>query len=408
MKRRQAFKFLVLPNGEQTRKMRQFAGAGRFVYNKALALQKEQQTQEKPLLSYNALTRLLTQWRHDPETAFLKDAPAQILQQRLKDLMRAYTNFFEGRAEYPVFKKKYRHDSFRYPDPKQIKLDEGNCRIFLPKLGWMRYRKSRDIVGKIRNVTVSGKNGKWYVSIQTEVEVEDPVHPSSSAVGIDLGVARFATLSDGTYYAPLNSFRRHEQALAKAQRRLKHKRKFSNNWKKAKARIARIHERIARVRADFLHKTSTAISKNHAIVCIEDLQVKNMTASASGTKEQPGRNVAAKSGLNKSILDQGWYEFRRQLDYKLAWRGGQLIVVAPHYTSQTCPHCGHVSAENRKTQAKFLCLRCGFEAHADVVGAMNILARGMQSGEGRDTPGWPVDRAVRPEAGTHRSAQASA
>lgn len=234
----------------------------------------------------------------------------------------------------------------------------------------MRYRKSRDIVGKIHNVTVSGKNGKWYVSIQTEVEVEDPVHPSLSAVGIDLGVARFATLSDGTFYAPLNSFRRHEQALAKAQRRLKHKRKFSNNWKKAKARIARIHERIARVRADFLHKISTAISKNHAIVCIEDLQVKNMTASASGTKEQPGRNVAAKSDLNKSILDQGWYEFRRQLDYKLAWRGGRLIVVAPHYTSQTCPHCGHVGAENRKTQARFLCLRCGFEAHADVIGAM--------------------------------------
>jgi putative transposase len=112
------------------------------------------------------------------------------------------------------------------------------------------------------------------------------------------------------------------------------------------------------------------------MVCIEDLRVKNMSCSASGTAESPGKNVRAKSGLNKSTLDQGWFEFRRQLDYKLAWNGGWLIAVPPQNTSRTCPACGHVSAENRQTQAEFRCVECGYEENADVVGAINILARG--------------------------------
>ena len=152
--------------------------------------------------------------------------------------------------------------------------------------------------------------------------------------------------------------------------------KFSQNWKKEKAKVQRLHVRIGNARRDYLHKCSTTISQNHAMVCIEDLQIKNMSRSASGTKDAPGRKVRAKSGLNKSILDQGWFEFRRQLDYKLTWNGGWLIAVPPQDTSRTCPACGHVSAENRQTQARFACVECGFEENADVVGAINILARG--------------------------------
>jgi len=164
----------------------------------------------------------------------------------------------------------------------------------------------------------------------------------------------------------------------KKKQALSRKVKFSNNWKKAKGRVGKVHSRIANVRRDYLHKVSTAISKNHAIVCIEDLQVRNMSKSAAGTTDQPGRNVRAKSGLNKSIIDQAWSEFRRQLDYKLAWKGGALIAVPPQNTSRTCPVCGCVSADNRQTQARFRCVDCGFEEHADVVGAINILARGME------------------------------
>lgn len=397
MKRRQAYRFELKPNGEQLRHMRRFAGSCRFVFNKALALQKERYERGEKKLGYAGLCKLLTEWRNGPDTLWLKDAPVHPLQQALKDLERAYSNFFAKRADFPRFKKKGQRDSFRYPDPKQIKLDQANSRIFLPKLGWLRFRNSREVLGTVKNVTVSQSCGKWFMSIQTEREVEQAI-PNGGAVGIDLGVARFATLSDGTFHAPVNSFRRHEKALRKAQRALCRKVKFSRNWKKAKARIQRIHSRIGNARRDFLHKTSTAISKNHAMVCIEDLQIRNMSRSAAGTADAPGRNVRAKSGLNRSILDQGWSEFRRQLDYKLAWKGGWLVVVPPHNTSRTCPCCGHVSAANRQTQAQFLCVECGFEENADLVGAMNIL----RAGHARFA--CEVSGAPRPPAaGTHRS-----
>jgi putative transposase len=164
------------------------------------------------------------------------------------------------------------------------------------------------------------------VSILMRREVEQPV-PHGHAVGIDVGIARFATLSDGTFVAPLNSFKKHEQRLAKYQRRMSRKTKFSNNRKKAKARVQRIHARIANARNDFLNKTSTTISQNHALVCIEDLRIGSMSKSSAGTSELPGKKVAQKSGLNKAILDQGWFEFRRQLEYKTAWRGGFTVAV---------------------------------------------------------------------------------
>ena len=159
------------------------------------------------------------------------------------------------------------------------------------------------------------------------------------ALGIDVGIARFATMSDTSYLAPLNSFKHHQQRLARYQRRLSRKVKFSNNWKKAKARVQRIHTGIANARKDFLHKATTTISQNHALVCIEDVQVRNMSRSSRGNSEQHGKMVKQKSGLNRAILDQGWGEFRRQLDYKVAWNGGLLLAVPPHNTSRTCPCC---------------------------------------------------------------------
>lgn len=374
MQRLQAFKYELMPDGEQQRNMRRFAGSCRFVFNKALALQQAHYAEGKKKLSYADLCKHLTEWRKNSETQWLSEAHSQPLQQSLKDLERAYKNFYEKRADFPRFKKKGLSDSFRYP--QGCKLDQANSRIFLPKLGWMRYRNSREVLGGVKNVTVSFGQGKWFVSIQTEREVDTPVHPSTGMVGIDMGIARFATLSDGSYFAPLNSFKRQEKALEKAQRAMSRKQKFSNNWKKAKVNVQKIHARIGNARRDYLHKATTTISKNHAMVCIEDLQVRKMSKSASGSTETPGRNVKAKSGLNKAILDQGWYEFRRQLDYKLAWNGGQLNAVPPQNTSRTCPCCGHIAKENRLSQARFKCVECGFEENADLVGAINVLRAG--------------------------------
>ena len=356
----QAYKFQLRPKTGQESLMRRFAGCCRFVWNKALALEKETYENEGKRLGFSLLCKFLRDWKKENATSFLSEAHSQILQQVLKDLDRAYKNFFEKRAGFPRFKKKGLHDAFRYP--QGFKLDESN---------------SRKIEGTPKQVTVSLSAGKWYVSIQTEREVPEPVHPSQSVVGVDMGVARFATLSDGSCIKPLHSFRKHEKKLAKLQRKLAKRVKFSANWRKLKARIQRLHRTIANVRNDFLHKTTTSISKNHALVVIEDLKVQNMSRSASGTLDHPGKNVRVKAGLNKSILDQGWFEFRRQLAYKLAWLGGTLLLVPPQYTSQTCSHCGCVDKSNRVSQAKFKCTACGFECNADHNAALNILAAGQ-------------------------------
>ncbi len=376
MQRLQAYRFELRPTGFQDRQMRRFAGTCRQVFNQALAIQKERHAQGLKNDSFPALCRRLTGWRNDPATPWLAQAPVHPQQQALRDLCRAYTNFFAGRACPPRFRRKWGATRFRYPDPKRFRADQPNSRIFLPKLGWVRYRNSRPVEGEVRNITVSRSCDKWFVSIQTQRTVEAP-GPRIGLVGIDMGVARFATLSDGSFYVPLNSFKRHETALRKAQQSLSRKVKFSNNWRKAKARVQRIHHRRACVRKDTLHKASTGICKNHAILSIEDLKVRGMTASAKGTVEKPGKNVRAKAGLNKAILDQGWFEFRRQLGYKAGWNGGQLIVVPPQYTSQECSRCGHTAKDNRRSQERFHCAACGFEKHADWNAAINIRRAGL-------------------------------
>ena len=378
MQRLQAFKYELIPNGEQQRDMCRFAGSCRFVYNKALSLQKENYEAGNRFISYVSMAKLLTHWRSETNTSWLKQAPYHSLQHALKDMERAYKNFFAKRADFPRFKRKGRSNSFRYPDPKQIKLDIANSRVSLPKLGWIRYRNSRDVLGEVRNVTVSCSNGKWFVSIQTQREVKQVSPIATCAIGIDVGIARFATMSDTRFIEPLNSFKKHQKRLAHYQRRMSHKQKFSNNWKKEKAKVQQIHSTIANARKDFLHKTTTTISQNHALVCIEDLQVRNISKSSKGNSKQHGKMVRQKSGLNRSILDQGWGEFRRQLEYKMDWNGGMLVAVPPHNTSRTCPCCRYVSKDNRKTQAQFLCTDCGYENNADVVGAINILERGYR------------------------------
>ena len=179
----------------------------------------------------------LIAWKQ--EFPWLKESPSQALQQSLKDLDSAYQNFFAGRAGFPQPKKKGRGESFRFP--QGFKIDQPNSRIFLPKLGWMRYRNSRDILGTAKNITISQVGGKWFASIQTEREVEQPVPTATSAIGIDVGIARFATMSDGSFVEPLCSFKKHEKRLAKYQRRMSRKTKFSKNWHKAKRKVQKVH-----------------------------------------------------------------------------------------------------------------------------------------------------------------------
>ena len=372
MQLHKAFRFEIMPNGEQIRRIKQFCGCSRFVFNRALAYQNEQYEADKSFkFSYTKIANLLPEWKK--ELPWLKDCHSQVLQQSLKDLESAFKNFFQKRSNFPKFKKKGVKERFRFP--QDCKLEQQNNRIYLPKIGWVRYRNSRDVVGEIKNITVSEKCGRFFVSIQTEYEYETPIHQGGE-IGIDMGVARFATLSSGEYFEPVNAFKNLKGKLAKLQRQLKNKIKFSRNWQKLKAKIAKLHHKISNIRKDFLHQTSSKISKNHAMIYVEDLQVSNMAKSAKGTAEHHGKNVKQKSGLNRAILDQSWFEFRRQLDYKTQWLGGSLVAVPPQNTSRTCPCCGYTAKENRQTQADFECVACGYTEHADVVGALNVLARG--------------------------------
>jgi len=376
----QGFKFRLGASDVQSARLRVLCGNARYVWNQALEKCNESaDTKGAYVPRYETMAKWVTAWKRAPETEWLKDAYTDNLQQKLKDLDAAWQRYYkkiEG-AQRPRFKKKGQsRDSVRFVNfQKYCRIE--NRRVKLPaSLGWIKFRKSREIVGTIKNCTVGFEGGHWFISFQTEREIAEPAHTSTSMIGVDMGVARFLTLSDGTFIEPVGAFKANQLKLARAQRALARKVKFSANWQIQKAKINRLHTRIANIRRDYLHKASDRLSKNHAMIVIEDLKVGNMSRSAKGNQENPGVNVKAKSGLNRSILDQGWYEFRRQLTYKQAFRGGEVLAVPAHHTSQTCPKCQHVSLDNRTSQACFRCVQCGFEQNADVVGAINIKARG--------------------------------
>lgn len=382
MLRLQGYQFLLKPTSEEASLLRQFVGSSRFVWNAILAENEARFEMGDPLpLRYEALTsRLMTLKLRHP---FLQEACAQALQQTLRDLAVGYQRAFNPKlaAEMPTFKKKGFAQGIRFPQGFKVERNG----VYLPKIGWVAFRVSkrtakRQIAGEVKNVTVRLEAGKWYISFQTEREIAEPIHANAgSAVGIDVGVTRFASLSDGTFFEGANAFKKYERRVAILQRRLARKVKFSKNWRKAKAKITAIHSRIANIRKDQIHKASATISKNHAVVVMEDLRITNMTASAAGTIEEPGKNVAAKSGLNRRILDQGWGELRRQLGYKLDWLGGALLLVDPRNTSRTCNACGHISADNRVSQSAFKCVECGHASNADTNAAQNILGRAGQA-----------------------------
>ena len=374
---RKAYKFKLKTNRKLEDKLLSFAGHCRFVWNKALAINLFKLKNKQRIMYYQELDFFSKLWKQSTEYNFLKECPSQTIQQKLKDLEKSFKDCFDKRQinkRLPRFKKRGSGDSFRYPQGFKVK----DSKVFLPKIGWVKFRKSQEILGELKNITVTRRTDGWYISIQVELEQPEPKHSSKSIIGIDMGISKFATMSTGDYINPINSFKQHYKKLARVQRSLSRKVKFSTNWKKEKIQLQKIHTKISNIRRDFLHKSSTKISKSHAMIVMEDLKISNMSKSAKGDLKNPGKMVKAKSGLNKSILDQGWYEFRRQLVYKQQWLGGDVIFVSPQNTSITCPlrNCRYKSKQNRKTQSDFVCVKCNYSNNADVVGALNILRAG--------------------------------
>jgi putative transposase len=394
---RKAQVYRLYPTEDQRQKLALWVGAVRFIYNIALEQRREWYRPGR-IFTFASQCREVTAMR--AEVDWLRDVPVHPLQQAVKDLDRAYVNWWDGRAQAPQPRRKFVNDTMRFPDPATFAFRCVSRRwgaVKLPKLGWVRLRWDRPVPGTVKNITVARRAGIWTVAAQFEHEAADPARSALPAVGIDRGVAVFAALSDGTRIEPANCGKKALRALRRAQRNLARKKKGSNNRRKQVRRVARLHARVARARKDFLHKVSTRIAQNHGEVVMEKLEVRNMVGSAAGTPDQPGRKVRQKAGLNRAILDQGWGAFRTMLAYKLAERGGRLIEVPPAYTSQTCAACGEVDAASRVSQARFVCTACSHAANADENAAVNILRRA-------GGPVQPVEASHRraDEAGTNR------
>jgi putative transposase len=372
-----AYRYRVYPTPEQESLFRQTVGCCRFVYNLCLEQRNLERHRSDPrrLTSYDQIKELPAL---KTEAPFLRDVPNHPLQQAVIDLDRAFRNFYEGRTAYPKFRKRGDRDSFRFPDPKQFRIE--SARIFLPKAGWVEWVQHRPLEGTPKTATVSRDADWWFVSIQCEIEIAEALPNLGPAVGIDLGIAKPIVLSTGEAVMLPRTTERERRRLAALQRRVARRTKGSRNRQKARLAVARFQARLARRRKDAAHKATTRIAKNHGIIVVEDLMVRNMTASAMGTVEQPGRNVRAKAGLNRSMLDVAPSQIRSMLEYKAAWYGSRVVAVPAAYTSQRCGRCGHVHADNRVSQSVFLCQSCGHIENADVNAARNILRLGLETG----------------------------
>jgi putative transposase len=301
-------------------------------------------------------------------------------QQALRDLDAAFRNFFRKTADYPTPRKKGVNDSFRIQG-NQVELRRLNRSwglVKLPKVGEVRFRWTRDIPGKLKNVTVSLNPLGWHVSFCTEREAEVGRNVGP-AVGIDRGVVHALAFSDGTFAdLPKERMNVLERKAKRHQLALSRCRKGSNRRKKVKRLAAGTKSKSARVRKHFNHVQSHRIARDYGIAVIEALQTKNMTASASGTIEEPGRNVAQKAGLNRALLGVGWFQFETFLRYKVRSNGGEVRKISPIHTSTTCSCCGENRKTNRKSQAVYECCACGSAMNADHNAAVNILQAGTR------------------------------
>ena len=367
-----SFKFELRLNKWQKMQCTQIGGICRYMWNKCLELKIKEYEENKKKLSEFDLNNLLPGWKK--ELPWLCTAPAQSLQQVNTNLCQAFKNFFNG-SGYPRFKKKGVRDSFRIPQGIKLlpQLSKKIGVVHVPKLKKVRFIKSREIEGKIKQVTISREADKWFISFTCEVEMDIVPQEEGYIVAGDRGVVILLYCSDGTIIEGSSPLKKCLDKLNKLLEEFARKQKGSENWIKLKRKIQKLYRHIANKRKDEIHKITTQLAKNHSIIVLEDLEVRNMTKSAKGTIENPGKNVRAKSGLNRSILDQAWHMLQRFLEYKMAWRGGTVAYVNPRYTSQRCSQCRHIAKENRKSQSQFVCVKCGYKAHADFNASKNIL-----------------------------------
>jgi putative transposase len=344
--------------------LRQFAGVRRFIWNWALEQRRDYYQQTGKTLPASELSARLTALKDEPETAWLREMDSQLLQQALADLGRAFVNFFERRARYPRFKSRKR-DQARFRIPQRVRVVGG--RVQVPKIGRLRLRLSQPVEGPTKSATFKKDAcGHWHVSLVAETQmpvVPLPFPDPAQSVGLDLGLKDAVVPSDAPPLPAPRFYRRGARKLRRAQRTYTRRQKGSRNKAKARARMARVHQRVASQRADFVHKLSTKLIKTHQAVCIEDLNVRGL----------------ARTKLAKSVADAAMGMMRRLLEYKGRWYGVHVVVVDRFYPStQLCHDCGFKNEALTLADRTWLCPACGVLHDRDLNAALNIRDEGLR------------------------------
>jgi putative transposase len=364
-KQRKIYRFRMEPTSTQAHLLSRMAGARRWVWNWALRRWKDSYATTGKSITLKQLSAELTALKKQPETAWLNEVDSQALQQALKDLHRAFDNFFEKRARYPRFKSRKR-DGTRFRIPQRVTA--GNAKVYIPKIGHVRIRQSQVVAEPTKSATFRRQaDGHWYVTLTVEFAMPDvalPMPAPAKVVGIDLGLIDFARLSDGSEAIPTPRFyRRAQRKLRKAQRCYARRLKGSRRKGKARVKVARVHQKTANQRSDFLHKLTTGLVRRYDGLCIEDLSVRGL----------------ARTKLAKSFTDAAMGEFRRQLTYKATWNCKHAVVIDRYFPSfKRCNACGALNEALTLSDRHWVC-GCGVVHDRDLNAARNIRDEGLRT-----------------------------
>lgn len=358
------FKARLYPTEEQKAILNKTFGCSRFVYNHFLAERKRSYKEDGVSLNYKKTANMLTILKHHRDYLWLNDVDSMALQEALRNLDRAYQNFFKGNARYPKLHSKRNKQSYRTRNQNNGVRIVGNT-VKIPKVGYVKFKGLKHFNGRILNAAISkSASGKFYISLC--VETADEVAPNAGGiVGLDVGLKEFYTDSNGSTVANPRTYRKHEKKLIRAQRSLSRKQKGSNNRSKQRVRLAVQHEKVANIRGDFLHKQTSTLANENQVVCVESLNIKGML-----------RNHR----LAKAISDVSWSKFFRLLEYKMAERHGIVVKVPTFYpSSQTCSCCGYKNPFVKNLAVReWVCPECGSHHDRDSNAATNILNKGLE------------------------------